>query len=143
MSKEFLLHSGRQIKLHELRQYLTYEGLLEGLPTAETNQLIVKSFKNYPKNRSYDVSPHLIPPVEKPLNQPHGEKYPFGTPSALPPITCIARFQSRQPTKNGNGDFSGLTVVWFQNDFAFPIDPTIIEQIESIDWDSCAGNNEY
>jgi hypothetical protein len=142
MSKEFQLRSGRTIGLCEFRQCLTYEGLLEGLPTEEMNQRTINALMSSPKTRSYDVPPYLIPPVEKPVPFHHGDKYPFGTPSALPSINCIARFKS-EPTRKGNGDFSGLTVIWFQDDFAFPIDPAVIEQLESIDWDLYAGNREW
>jgi len=142
MSKEFHLHSGQSIVLYELRPYFTCEGLLEGLPTTEMNQRTIQALMDAPKNRSYNVPPYLIPPIEKPVPF-HGEKYSFGTPSALPSITCIARFISHQPTKKGKGDLSGLSVIWFQGEFAFPIEQEIIEQLESMDWDSNAGNKEW
>jgi hypothetical protein len=34
--------------------------------------------------------------------------------------------------------WSALTVIWFQDEFAFPIDPLVLIEIASIDWDAHA-----
>jgi hypothetical protein len=40
-------------------------------------------------------------------------------------------------------DGSSLVIIWFQNDFALPIDPAVVEQIKAIDWDSAAYDWEW
>ena len=37
-------------------------------------------------------------------------------------------------------DGSQLAVVWFQQDFAMPIDPIVMEKIKALDWDAYAEN---
>src|SRR5690242_3774092 len=101
--------AGRKGTLIELRQNLTYEGLLNGLPTVEGNQRKLEAIpKEIPADR-YGVKPHLVPPTEQPIQ--HSDSYSFGTPSRLPGVRCIARFESVFPTSVGKGDGSGVTVV--------------------------------
>jgi hypothetical protein len=140
----FELASGRSLHLRELRQYLTYEGLLEGLPTAEGNERMLERLAAERRGKTYPDGPaHLIRPTERPVAYRKGERYPFGTPSALPRVTCIGRFQSFEPTNHRAGDFSGLVVIWFQEEYAFPIDPDVTRQILGIDWDGLAADIDY
>ena len=140
VTHELKLRSGRLVLLRELRQRMTYEGLLEGLPTAEMNQGKIRRLLGEQSNHRYNVQPLLIPPVERPIERPDGDKYPFGTPSALPPVTSVARFESLTPTIIGRGDTSGLVVIWFQEEFAYPPPRNILEQLEAVDWDRHAGS---
>jgi len=110
---EFDLTSGRRIYLVELRQYYTYEGLLEGLPTAERNKQRLEHLMVEHRDKPYPGGPYLMPyliqPTETPIEYSRSQPYPFGTPSALPALTCIGRFTSHEPTrrKAGNGDWVG------------------------------------
>jgi hypothetical protein len=133
----------RSARLHELRQSLTYEGLLEGLPTVEGNQRRIKYVLQKSESQRYGVGPYLVPPVEKPIERPSGEPYPFGTPSSLPSVTCIARFEAIGPTVPGKGDGSGLVVVWFQECFALPIDSEVLLHLRNLDWNRHAGSYEF
>lgn len=137
MTYGLTLNSGRGVRLESLRQYGTYRGLLEGLPTIENNQRMIEGLL---KERSHGAPPLLIRAVEKLIELPPGRKYPFGTPSALPSVTCIIRLESHLPTVGGEGDESGLTVIWFQEDFSFPPTSEIEAQIKAIQWDDLAGN---
>ena len=124
---ELDLLSGRRIYLLELRQYLTYEGLLEGLPTAERNKQRLERLVAEYRDKPYAGGPYLIRPAERPIEYNRGgEPYPFGTPSALPAVTCVGRFDSLQPARNQSSELSGLVVIWFQEEFAFPIDPAVV-----------------
>jgi hypothetical protein len=58
-------------------------------------------------------------------------------PEWLPMIRCFATFESSFPVRDKNCDGSSLNVVWFQDDFAFPI-RDVVSKLESIDWDSLA-----
>lgn len=135
--------SGRQVTLRELRQVLTYGGVLAGLPTVEMNQRQLERL--VADHRGKPGEPCLIPPTEKPIDyRPRdGRPYPFGTPSALPAVTCIGRFHSVLPVRDKSLDYSELVVIWFQDDFAFPIDPAVLAQILAIHWEACAADVEY
>ena len=85
----------------------------------------------------------IVPPVEDEIKLPQGEEYPFGFPARLPQIYCTARFESLSPTRNGEGDASGLVVVWFQEEFSVPPSPEILQHLRSIEWEKHAGNFEY
>lgn len=143
MKPEIQLRSGRSIRLLELRQSRTYEGLIMGLPTAENNRQLLNDL---PRSHSHYQRPaYLVQPVEKPLsyNGPSGEPYAFGTPASLPAILCVARFESHQPARDKSDDASGLAVVWFQQKFAFPIDDDVVKAIAAIDWEAHAGDFSY
>ncbi len=139
----FDLSSGRRIYLRELRQYGTYEGLLEGLPTAERNREQVERLVLEYTGKPYAAKPYLIRPVETPVEYHRPGRYPFGTPSALPQITCIGRFDSLHAARNKGSDLSGLVVLWFQQHFAFPIDHAAFVGIHAIDWEAHAADMDY
>jgi hypothetical protein len=70
-----------------LRQYLTYERLLEGLPTAERNKQRLDWLIAKYRDKPYAGGSYLIRPTETPIEYNRvGESYPFGTPSALPSV---------------------------------------------------------
>jgi uncharacterized protein (TIGR02996 family) len=136
----FTLRSGRSIRLRELRQWDVYEGLLEGLPTTEMNSRTIEGVLTGLR-QEHGCEPYLIRPEERPLK--HLEPYPFGTPAALPGIVCVGRFDSYQPVRDASRDGSMLPVAWFQDEFAFPIDPVVREQIRAIDWDRHATDIDW
>ena len=138
---ELDMPSGRRLYIRELRQYLTYEGLLEGLPTAERNKQRLELLVVEHRNKPYYGRPYLIRPTEMPIEYNRdGRPYPFGTPSALPSVTCIGRCESLDPARDKNCDLSGLVVIWFQEEFAFPIDQAVIAQILAVDWNAHAAD---
>ena len=58
-------------------------------------------------------------------------------------MTCIGRFNSLQVARSSSSDFSGLIVIWFQEKFAFPIDPEVVTQLLAIDWEAHAADIDY
>lgn len=132
---ELLLTSGRRVSLRELRQYSTYEGWMEGYPTAEHNKAQLERLVREHSGKPYDGPSYLIPPVEEPVELREGEHHPFGTPMLLPRITSIGRLESPYPTRWQSSDYSGLVVIWFQKEFALPIDPVVSGQMLLIDWE--------
>jgi hypothetical protein len=133
-----VLSTGRRISLCELRQYSTNEGSMEGYPTSKHNKEQVEELVREHHGKPYPVAPYLIPPVEEPVKLREGEHHPYGAPMLLPRITCIGRFFSLDPIPRRVGDYSGLVVIWFQNEFAFPLDPVVLSQMLLIDWDRYA-----
>lgn len=58
-----------------------------------------------------------------------------------PYIACTALFRSNGVMREDDEDIafaSILAVVWFQENFALPIDESVLERIKAIDWDRLA-----
>lgn len=137
---EFKLDDGRSICLMAIYQWGTYSGLLEGTPTKEMNARHIRYAMDQARKRR-DFEPYLIPPIETPIEM--DRKYPFGTPASIPGITCIAQFDCFDPAKDKSMDASALPIVWFQTDFAFPIEDVILEHIRSLNWEKYATDFQY
>jgi hypothetical protein len=131
------LRGGREIVLHRLTQWGTYDGLLEGLPTREMNQRTIDRILADERQRA-DHPAYLIRPTERLLDYPFDTPYSFGTPARVPGIVCVGEFEAHAPARDLDADCSALTIVWFQSDFALPIDKTVVVKIEAIDWDTHA-----
>ena len=137
---EFQLNNGRTIYLESINQWKTYSGLLEGLPTRRMNDRTIKGIVSNLKKTSGN-DPYLIEPVESPIDLDYD--YPFGEPAQLPRIVCIASFHCLKPVQDDSMDYSDLSVVWFQNQFAFPIDESAQNAIRSIAWKAYAIDGWY
>ncbi len=140
---ELDLASGRRLYLKRIDQYLTYRGLLEGLPTAERNKAQLEQLINSHRDKPYSGVPYLVEPTETPIERHSDRPYPFGSPAALPAVTCIAQFESLEPAREMHCDKSGLVVIWFQQEFALPIDPSVHAKIQQIDWRKHAADMYY
>jgi hypothetical protein len=137
---EFKIRDGRSIRLIAIDQWGTYSGLLEGVPTKEMNERHIRyTMDEARKRRKFE--PYLIPPVETSIEI--DGKYPFGTPASIPGITCIAQFDCFDPVKDKSMDASTLPIVWFQSDFAFPIEDAILEHLRSLNWEKYASDVLY
>jgi hypothetical protein len=142
-SGELQLRSGRLVRVQELRQRRFYEGLLEGLPTTEFNRRHLEDILAAERGRFYGADPVLIPPNETPISRPVDRPYRFGVPASFPEKVCVARLESPQPARDPSKHLSGLGVVWFQPEFAFPIEAGVLEQLRDLDWDRHAVDLEY
>ncbi len=58
-------------------------------------------------------------------------------------MACIARFRSSSPARDPKLDYPELVVIWLQEEFAFPIDPPVLEHLLALDWERLAGEWEY
>ncbi len=141
MPENLILASGREIKLCELWQATTYEGVLEGFPTSSINAGIVEWLRCNPKHWLQGYKPHVLAPRETPIKL--RRPWPLGQPMLLPAITCVGRFESTSPTRPGPDDRSTLVVAWFQESFALPIDAEILEQLRQLDWSELATNSSW
>ncbi|HEX8900407.1 hypothetical protein [Vitreimonas sp.] len=134
--------TGRELELRELTQTLTYGGLLEGLPTRKRNQKYLEHV--LARHQAVQHPPvFLLTPVETAIELEPGEVYPFGEPATLARITCVGLFRSK-PVGGADPIFnrSELRVIWLQNEFALPIEPSIMDELSKLDWDSLAANFE-
>ena len=137
---QFILSSGRSVLLESLEQWVVYAGLLEGLPTRERNDAELQRLVE--EARRHDMhEPVLIPPVQQPIE--HEGRYPFGEPAALPSIGCVGRFHSSTPARDESKDCSDLTIIWFQDDYAFPVSPDAERAIVAVEWDKLARDRDY
>jgi uncharacterized protein (TIGR02996 family) len=124
------LDAGRTIGLRALNQRLTYAGLLEGTPIRDTNDrfniepVIVEARGGVANRRVRLIEPQRRDYLQTPGDM--GSIKQFGRePEWLPAVTCIGVF----------GDtYSALAVVWFQEEYALPIEKGILTQIRALDW---------
>jgi hypothetical protein len=137
---EITLVDGHEIQLVELRQRGTYEGQLEGLPTIQGNARFLAWLRDEPAETRLGLRRYVVPPEQTPIEAPD---YPFGEPSRLPGTLCIGRFRSRQPARDRELDYSMLEILWFQEQFAMPIDGAVLAHIREIDWAEWANDFEY
>jgi hypothetical protein len=140
---DLYLSQGRYIRLVALDQSRTEEGRLEGLPTIEGNRRRIDWLMSERRQRLASVAHILVPPIETPIPWHDERPYPFGTPSSLPAVTCVGRFQSREPARDRKADYSELVVIWFQDEFALPIAAPILDYLKAVDWEADATDLEY
>lgn len=127
-----LTFQDRTVKIESLYQYHTYAELIEGIPTDKLNQRILDKLPSKALGFTYTDKSYLIEPIQKEIE--YEGNYPFGKPMELPPIVCIMGLKSYNGSTKENGDYSELTLVWFQEEFCFPIDSKIKQKISEIDW---------
>jgi hypothetical protein len=124
---------GVRVRLVELHQVETYDGLLEGVPRTRTNARHVDAIR--------EAHPGIcvLPPVETPLpSSPTSRVHPFGLPARLPSVQCVARFEANEVgSAYREGRFA-----WFQPTWALPIDAAVLEAFRHLDWTSCSTRHE-
>jgi hypothetical protein len=150
---DLTLSSGRKIELRAIHQWLTYEGLLEGIPFKDWNDdNIVSDQREALKYCSQGAEPFLIPPQRRDYSRTPGDMesniqsgfYRGHEPEFLPEVTCIGIFRSHFPKpRDPNKDYSRLVIVWYQDEFGLPTDEQILAQMRSIDWDKYAAEVGY
>lgn len=147
---------GRKLILKHFDQSLTYAGLLEGTPNRKSNDWGIEVDLRHAANLNHTLgTPHLIPPLRRDYLRTPGDMdeireqkshYPkeWGrAPEWIPLVRCIGCFQSDKTSRNPNKDVSFLTVLWYQNDFAMPIEGGILIELRKLDWDALATDIEY
>ena len=141
-ANKITLSSGREVRLRELTQRLTCEGLIEGLPTTRMNKSHLDSLVAKYRAKGPTIPFYLVTPVETPIEWLSEKTYPFGSPAALPGVTCIGRFRSLSTGEHDPLCYSELTIIWLQCEFATPIDASVLEEIVGLDWDALASDFE-
>jgi hypothetical protein len=134
------LRTGRIIELRRLTQWPTDDyGPADGAPLAEVNKQIVDDSIERLASESRAVL--LIPPEQRRLRI-LDRPAELGVAAVLPNIWVEADFSSGPI---GEGYDSTLTIIWFQDQWALPIDPSIRSKIEVVDWNVHAyeGSNPW
>lgn len=118
------LPGGREIKLVQLDQLLTYYVHLLGTPNAQINAIHVQdALERARKLCGLGVEPVLVPPRAG---------------DWLPKVTSIAMFDSGALTKPGSDSFSSAVVLWYQDEFGIPTDPAVLNVFGTLDWEAVA-----
>jgi hypothetical protein len=133
------IQDDREISLTSLYQGAIYTGLLEGLPTRQMNERIIHSYQEKSRKLFPNSPVFLIEPSQTPIE--YHRKYPFGDPASLPSIACVARFESSAFDNDGL-HYTELAIVWFQREFALPIDDDILKEMKNINWVEHAAEHE-
>ncbi len=134
------LAGGRCVRLVSLSQEQTYLGLIEGAPRRETNDLQVAAASE----RGLLGSPvHVVPPRRRDWLRTPGDCADLPRLRGMPPewlpwMTCVGVWESGPTGRTPDADLSRLTVAWWQDDFAMPIDGAALDAIRALDWDSLA-----
>ena len=123
------------VRIRQIFQWETYLGVLEGGPSKWTNEGLIESAIAAAKNVLDMPQVYVVEPLMS-LNDEHGYevyKYP-----AFPVKTCVAHLEHYQPNHDMDKEISVLGIIWFQNDFAFPIQQDIRAKVLELEWSKVA-----
>lgn len=132
MNKSLFIDKDLNVDVRKISQWATYGSQLEGAPGKEMNEVEIEGA--YQRARLYcgidevyfvQADPQTIIEV------------------ALPSITCVALVQTHCAFKNLEKDYSLLGLIWFQNDFAFPINKEIQDLIKEVPFRKLCVELEY
>jgi len=139
--KPIVINSGHCLFLDEIWQSKTYAGILVGKPDAQF--IIDRNLALLPiKLPAGSSSVHLIRPKNlKELRRTSGSV--TTSIKVLPPITCGAIILSPKPVRNKQADMSFLTILWYQDNWAYPICNEVLRQISQLNWTKLAQDAEF
>ena len=129
--------------------------MLCGLPHTEINQRILEDLPKIAE-KVFGVSHvYVINPEEQTIIH-EIKNYRFGQVIRLPKITCLALIdsfeignhesQSLLDTLNDENrilQFYEIALIWFQDEFAFPIANSVLEKLSNMSWKNVARNAGY
>mgnify|MGYP001436869681 CR=1 FL=1 len=130
MNDILVVGEGIEVNIKSIKQRLTYDGLLEGLPTKKLNETILIGIKEDAKKFCQLDEVYLIEPLQKQIK--YDGEYPFGDPYELPNVICIVEVSYYTTFRDESKDYSGLGIIWFQENFLFPIEDAILQKIKEI-----------
>lgn len=130
------LETGRSVALARLEQWRTYQGLLCGKPTQAQNDGKVLEVIEAARTLCAAGEPHLIRPSRRTIAGDNAHRTMAG--ELLPATTCIAVFNSTALARGYSEPYSSMAVVWFQEEFALPIEDEVLGLIRRIDWENQA-----
>lgn len=136
--QQLTLANGRHLILDSIDQWRTYADVLEGVPTRENNERRILDVVTIARQKD-DREPLLLPPVQRPLDSWH----PLGEPAELPAICCVARLFSLHPARDPAMHCSSLTLIWYQDDYAFPLSEEAARALHHLDWTRFAHDGVY
>ncbi len=145
MQGAITLASGREIRLRRIWQEHVYTGWLEGVPQRRHNLKIIARYVEQERAASHGHAPYLIEPEQQPMDI-HSQMIDADDPPLrLPQLACVARFKSDTPTYHDPYlmDWSELSIIWFQDDFVFPIGAAALAAIQALDWNAHAQDMSF
>lgn len=136
------LASDQRVSLKIINQSQTYAGLIEGVPFKDMNDSIVEeALKAAEWNCMNGAKPFLLAPTRRNYLREPGDMdhmpTVIGPAEWIPLVRCIGVF-SNSSNKHPGTHESYLTIVWFQDEYAMPIDARILERIAFINWNAVA-----
>jgi hypothetical protein len=138
------LDCGRNIQLGTIKQFSTYEGLLEGVPSKRSNDNYVEYMRDCAQKdlakgyQLYLILPERRDYLRTPGDMETQQKYSGTKAEWLPLITCIGRFTSL----NNGTTKSELNIMWYQDDFGMGLSEHTLQSIKSMNWDRYATAHE-
>jgi hypothetical protein len=120
--EEIQCAGGITARLMWLDQRSTYEGLLDGGPTHEINEMLLELFAN---GEGGDIPTHVVRPTEKRVVSSGG----YHDLMLMPRFKCRGLFES--------GPFK-LWIVWFQDTDAPPMSPAVKAELLTFDFRAIA-----
>lgn len=128
------LASGRGIALGEFHQFSLYAGMLAGIP-ADNARFAVDALNEANRLIPQALPSLILQPIFREFDAPkyHGDS--VKKLRALSPIASVAVFTSSTLESSPDNIYSSLKVIWFQETFGLPVDPHILNQLQSIDWE--------
>jgi len=114
--------------IQRLVQRRTYYTVLEGVPDPAINRRMLQHTEAEARRYFGIERIHLIPPVET-IQKTATREMAF-----LPATICMAELSHHQPMKDQNMEHSRMVLIWFQDEYAFPIAPDILEKIAALEW---------
>jgi hypothetical protein len=140
--------TGERVVLHALHQWLTYGAWLEGSPSREWNDRIIAGDMRRAETYCPEkAKPVLIPPERRPyLREPEentrNREFMRKESEWLPMLTCVGVFQGA-PARDKTKHMGILTVIWYQSEYAPPIEAVSAEQLRNLSWVNLATDVEY
>ncbi|WP_165732618.1 hypothetical protein [Polaribacter sp. 20A6] len=131
-NKRLIVEGDKEVLIYSLDQEKTYSGLKSEKP----NKLINANILNLEKNRSGGgKGTYLLEPPR--IKIPFFKIYK----RRLPAVICRAYVKFDGVIDNC--DFSSLTIIWFQDDFALPIENKILKKIKEIPYSLVCNKYSY
>jgi hypothetical protein len=152
------LADGRRIQLVRLYQRYTYEGMPTGLPDDERNSNLCQEAVAHARARPWlsagapvtlirpkirREQAQLTPKFVRQWERMTGSNVspPLYVPY-LPRVICIGAFSSDVLKTRPDELGSHLCIVWFQDEFALPVDPATQREIEQVAWEELAAGRQ-
>ena len=139
--QDIIVEHNKSVIIKSIHQWMTYGGLLEGLPTDRMNKNILERLPDQIKQHCGDWPFYILEPIQTPIE--FDDNYIFGKPMKLPSVICIIDLTFHKAVRNPQMHGSSLIIAWFQNSYAFPIEDEIIEKFKKLAWSQYARDFEY
>lgn len=150
--RKVLIENGKEAYISSIHQTGTYNGCMCGYPNKNVNVHILESARKWAE-KLCGGAVYLMPPAEKPMKRETvsleellglvngieiAEPAPLEVSSepvpmiAFSAVMCCATLMYDGVFRDTSKGYSFLHILWFQDDYAFPIDADILEKIKQI-----------